>query len=127
MLGQRRRQWVSVGSALGQCIVFAGICRPIVPLLLLDFGSEKVGPMTSMSYRDKHRSQTKNDHTNVHRPIIILTYNPSCPCDSLLVGPIYSRPTVGSLCPTVANYLSDDGRQYIYHTLIPYSLAIKSD
>ena len=27
----------------------------------------------------------KNDHTNVHRPIIILTYNLSCLCDSLLV------------------------------------------
>ena len=72
MLGQRRRQWVSVGSALGQRIVFAGIY--IVPLPLLVFGSEKVGPMTSISYRDYSTDhKQKNDHTNVHRPIIILT------------------------------------------------------
>ena len=72
------------GSALdqhlGQRILFAWIC--IVQLLLLVFGSEKVGSMTSISYRD-HKQ--KNDHTNVHRPIIILTDNPYCLCDSLLV------------------------------------------
>ena len=86
MLGQHRRQWVSVGSALGQRIVFAGICRPIVPpLLLLEFGSDKVGPMTSISYRDNTDHKQKNDHTNVHMPIIILTYDPSCLCDALLV------------------------------------------
>ena len=97
---------ISVGSALGQRIVFAGICRPIVPLLLLEFGSEKVSPMTSISYRDTDH-KPKNDHTNVYRPIIMLTYNPSCLCDSLGPTSIYSRHTVGSLCPTVANYLSD--------------------
>ena len=65
---------ISVGLALGQRIVFIGICGPIVPLLLLEFGSEKVSPMTSISYRDYTDHKQKNDHTNVHRPIIILTY-----------------------------------------------------
>ena len=71
MLGQRRRQWVIVESALGQRIVLAGIY--IVPLPLLVFGSEKVGPMTSISYETSTDHKQKNDHTNVHRPIIILT------------------------------------------------------
>ena len=31
---------------------------------------------------------------------------------------------MGSLCPTVANYVSDK-RQHIYRTMIPYLLAIR--